>query len=74
MFLRNFYNRDIHGSFTGDGMLTVHADGVQAAVLHNAQSFTVTRSPRFMPFVDCQGATFYDSLNGKLMKPLKGGA
>lgn len=56
---------------TDDGMLTVHVDGAQTAVLHNAQSFAVTCSPRFMPFVDCKGATFYDTLNGKLMRPLK---
>ena len=30
----------------GDGGLNVHADGVHAAVLHNAQSFTVTCSER----------------------------
>ena len=55
----------------GDGGLNVHADGTHAAVLHNLQSFTVTKSPRVMPFVDCKGHTFYDALNGKLMEPLK---
>ena len=57
---------------TGDGGLNVHADGVHTAVLHNAQSFTVTCSERYMPFVDCKGSAFYDALNGKLMQPLKG--
>lgn len=56
----------------GDGGLNVHADGAHAAVLHNAQSFTVTCSERYMPFVDCKGSAFYDALNGKLMRPLKG--
>lgn len=56
----------------GDGGLTVHVDGVQAAALHNTQSFTVTCSPRVMPFVDCKGHAFYDALRGKLMRPLKG--
>ena len=56
----------------GDGGLNVHADGVHTAVLHNAQSFTVTCSERYMPFVDCKGSAFYDALNGKLMQPLKG--
>jgi NAD+ kinase len=55
----------------GDGGLIVHADGTHAAVLHNLHSFTVTKSPRVMPFVDCKGHTFYDALNGKLMQPLK---
>ncbi|MBR6719100.1 MAG: NAD(+)/NADH kinase [Oscillospiraceae bacterium] len=55
----------------GDGGLNVHADGVHAAVLHNAQSFTVTCSERYMPFVDCKGSAFYDAPNGKLMRPLK---
>ena len=55
----------------GDGGLNVHADGVHTAVLHNAQSFTVTSSERFMPFVDCKGTAFYDALNGKLMRPIK---
>ena len=55
----------------GDGGLNVHADGVHTAVLHNAQSFTVTSSERYMPFVDCKGSAFYDALNGKLMRPLK---
>lgn len=56
----------------GDGGLNVHTDGVHAAILHNAQSFTVTCSERYMPFVDCKGSAFYDALNGKLMQPLKG--
>ena len=56
----------------GDGGLNVHADGIHAAVIHNAQSFTVTTSDRYMPFVDCKGTAFYDALNGKLMQPLKG--
>ena len=56
----------------GDGGLTVHIDGTQTAVLHNNQSFTVTRSQFTMPFVDCKGYVFYDALNGKLMRPLKG--
>ncbi len=56
----------------GDGGLNVHIDGTQSAVLHNNQSFTVTRSPYSMPFVDCKGYVFYDALNGKLMQPLKG--
>jgi len=56
----------------GDGGLTVHIDGTQSAVLHNNQSFTVTRSQFTMPFVDCKGYVFYDALNGKLMRPLKG--
>ena len=55
----------------GNGGLNVHADGTHAAILHNHHSFTVTRSERTMPFVDCKGSTFYDALNGKLMQPLK---
>ncbi|MCQ2417667.1 MAG: NAD(+)/NADH kinase [Oscillospiraceae bacterium] len=55
----------------GDGGLNVHADGNHATILHNLQSFTVSRSSRMMPFVDCKGHTFYDALNGKLMQPLK---
>ena len=55
----------------GDGGLNVHSDGSQIAVLHNAQSFTVTKSEQYMPFVDCKGYAFYDALNGKLMRPLK---
>ena len=55
----------------GDGGLNVHADGVEAAVLYNHMSFTVTASDRIMPFVDCKGYAFYDALNGKLMQPLK---
>ena len=54
----------------GDGGLNVHADGVHAAVLHNAQSFTVTCSERYMPFVDCKGSAFYDALNGKQTRRL----
>ena len=55
----------------GNGGLNVHADGTQTALLHNHHSFTVTRSERTMPFVDCKGSTFYDALNGKLMQPIK---
>lgn len=55
----------------GDGGLTVHIDGTQSAVLHNAQSFSVTRSAYAMPFVNCKGHAFYDALRGKLMQPLK---
>ena len=57
---------------TGTGSLSVFADGTQASVLHNTQSFTVTQSPRRMPFINCKGTAFYDALNGKLMQPLKG--
>ena len=56
----------------GDGGLNVHIDGTQSSVLHNHQSFTVTRSEFSLPFVDCKGHAFYDALNGKLMRPLKG--
>ena len=56
----------------GDGGLTVHIDGAQSAVLHNAQSFSVTQSAYAMPFVNCKGHAFYDALRGKLMQPLKG--
>ena len=55
----------------GNGGLTVHIDGTQSAVLHNAQSFSVTRSAYSMPFVNCKGHAFYDALRGKLMQPLK---
>ena len=55
----------------GNGGLNVHTDGKETAVLHNRHSFTVTRSPIAMPFVDCKGHAFYDALNGKLMQPLK---
>ncbi len=55
----------------GDGGLNVHVDGSHAAILHNSESFTVTGSPRTMPFVNCKGHAFYDALNGKLMLPIK---
>lgn len=53
------------------GGLKVHVDGLETAVLHEEQSFTVTVSERKIPFVDCKGSAFYDALNGKLMQPLK---
>ena len=56
----------------GAGSLCVFSDGEQASVLHNMQSFTVTQSPRCIPFINCKGTAFYDALNGKLMQPLKG--
>lgn len=55
----------------GTGGLRVHADGCEAAVLQNHESFSVTAAAQTMPFVDCKGHAFYDSLNGKLMQPLK---
>ncbi len=55
----------------GTGGLRVHADGCEAAVLQNLESFSVTAAAQTMPFVDCKGHAFYDSLNGKLMQPLK---
>lgn len=55
----------------GGGGLSVFVDGEKTSVLRNMQSFTVTCSEHFMPFVDCKGHAFYDALNGKLMQPLK---
>lgn len=55
----------------GGGGLNVHVDGAEVAVLRESQSFTVSRSERKMPFVDCKGDVFYDALSGKLMRPLK---
>ncbi len=55
----------------GDGGLNVHVDGTQTAVLHNAESFSVTCAKQHILFVSCKGQTFYDTLSGKLMQPLK---
>lgn len=68
-------NRSIQVTYrgAGDGGLRVHVDGAETAVLRNAQSFTVLRAPYHIPFVSCKGQTFYDVLNGKLMRPIKGG-
>lgn len=60
-----------HGVDDEDG-LRVNADGAEAAILHNKQSFTVHVPQLRMPFVDLKGYAFYDALNGKLMRPLKG--
>lgn len=66
-------NRSIRVTYrgAGDGGLRVHVDGAEIAVLRNAQSFTVQRAPYHIPFVSCKGQTFYDVLNGKLMRPIK---
>lgn len=66
-------NRRIQVTYrgAGDGGLRVHVDGAETAVLRNAQSFTVQRAPYHIPFVSCKGQTFYDVLNGKLMRPIK---
>lgn len=55
----------------GNGGLRVHVDGREAATLRNTQSFTVRRAAFSVPFVSCKGQTFYDVLNGKLMRPIK---
>jgi len=60
-----------HGVDDEDG-LRVNADGVEVAILHNKQSFTVHVPQLRMPFADLKGYAFYDALNGKLMRPLKG--
>ena len=60
-----------HGVGDEDG-LRVNVDGSEAAMLHNKQSFTVSVPSLTMPFVNLKGHAFYDALNGKLMRPLKG--
>ena len=60
-----------HGVGDEDG-LRVNVDGTETALLRNGQSFTVRVPQLTMPFVNIKGHTFYDALNGKLMRPIKG--
>ncbi|MBR5370802.1 MAG: NAD(+)/NADH kinase, partial [Oscillospiraceae bacterium] len=60
-----------HGVGEEDG-LRVNVDGTEVALLRNKQSFTVDVPAMTMPFANLKGHTFYDALNGKLMRPLKG--
>ena len=59
-------------SVSGDSGLIVHVDGSEEVTLHGEQSFVVTAAEERVPFVNCKGSAFYDALNGKLMRPIKG--
>lgn len=61
-------------SFSGESGLMVHVDGAKAFTLQGDESFTVTGGKTTIPFVNCKGSAFYDALNGKLMRPIKGAA